>query len=172
MKVEVLTSGSKGNCTAIFTGGKIILLDCGKPVNWTLERLNYKLPYAILITHEHGDHSKAVTSFLSRGVEIFMTQGTFEALKLRKRHNLHFIKAGVEFLIGAVRVLAIPSKHDAAEPVNFILQDATDRILHATDTGVLPKVNGYFTNILIEAHYSEPLLIADLAAEPYHLPVF
>lgn len=166
MKIKVLTSGSAGNCTAFYTGGKIILIDCGKAVNWTLEKLEYKLPSAVLLTHEHGDHSKAVKSFLKRGVDVYMTQGTVTALELRKRHNLHKIICGVPFEIGDVRILPIPAIHDAAEPVNFILQDETDRILHVTDTSALPTITGDFTKILIEANYSEPTLIAALAEEP------
>ena len=167
MKVEVLTSGSAGNCTALFADEKIILLDCGKPVNWTLEKLNYKLPTAILVTHEHGDHSKAVTGFLRRGVDIFMTQGTIEALELRKRHNLHKITCGVPFEIGALGIVPIPAIHDAAEPVNFIVRGDGDRILYATDTSAMPTIAGDFTKILIEANYSEPILIESLLEEPH-----
>lgn len=166
MRIEVLTSGSAGNCTAFFADEKIILIDCGKPVNWTLSKLKYKLPTAILVTHEHCDHAKAVTSFLKRGVDVYMTQGTIEALELRKRHNLHKIIYGVSFKLGDVKVLPIPAIHDAAEPVNFILQDATDRILYATDTSAMPTITGEFTKILIEANYSEPTLIAALAEDP------
>lgn len=166
MTIEVLASGSAGNCTAIHTDGKIILIDCGKAVNWTLAKLNYKLPTAILVTHEHCDHAKSVKNFLKRGVELYLTQGTADALELRKRHNLHKIICGVPFLIGGLRIEPIPAIHDAAEPVNFILQDATDRILYATDTSAMPTIAGNFTKIFIEANYSEPTLIASLAEMP------
>ena len=160
MKIEVLTSGSSGNVTALEVGGELTLLDCGKPTSWTLERLNYKLPRAVLVTHEHGDHAKAVTSWLKRGVDVYATAGTIEALELKRRHHLHKISAGVGFKVGDVRVEAIPAIHDAAEPVNFILSGDGDRLLYATDTGALPRISDGLTKILIEANFSEPVLLA------------
>lgn len=159
MTVTVLTSGSAGNVTAVEVGGEVILLDCGKPAKWTLERLNWQLPRAVLITHEHGDHAKATTEWLKRGVDVYATQGTIDALELRRRHNLHAIAAGAPFRIQGVTVEAILAIHDAAEPVNFILRDDADRILYATDTGALPELDGGFTKILIEANFSEPVLL-------------
>ena len=160
MKINVLTSGSKGNVTAVENGDKLILIDCGKAVSWTLDKLNYKLPHAILVTHEHGDHAKAVGDWLKRGVDIYLTQGTIDALGLKRRHNLHAITAGASFRIGNVTVEAIKAIHDAAEPVNFILSDDGDRILYATDTGALPELKGAFTKIIIEANCSEAVLLA------------
>ena len=158
MKIEILASGSKGNVTAVRSGENFLLLDCGKAFRWTIERLNYKLPDALLITHEHGDHAHAAKDFLKRGVEVYMTAGTGKALGLCARHNLHTIAAGEKFKVAGVEVTVIKSIHDAAEPVNFILQDADDRLLLLTDTGAVPDVDGDFTKILIEANYSTPIL--------------
>ncbi len=159
MIARVLASGSDGNCTAITSAGKLILIDCGMPFRWTLERLNYELPDALLVTHEHCDHAKTAEKFLRRGVNVFMTAGTAAALKL-SRYNLQEIAAGETFQAASVTVTAIPSQHDAAEPVNFILQDETDRLLFVTDTGTPPIVEGNFTQIFIEANYSEALLLS------------
>ncbi len=160
MKINVLTSGSKGNVTALEVGDELILLDCGKPTKWTLARLNWRLPRAILVTHEHSDHATAVGDWLKRGVDVYTTAGTIAALELKRRHNLHKITCGVPFEIGGVRVEPIPAIHDAAEPVNFILSGDGDRILYATDTGALPTIAGELTKILIEANFSEPVLLA------------
>lgn len=159
MKVKILASGSSGNVTLIEFGGELILLDCGKALQWTLQKLDWRLPTAILLTHEHGDHSYSVQSFLKRGVEIYMTAGTKSALKLRGRHNLHEVKIGAEFEVGGLKILAIPSKHDAAEPVNFIVSGGGERLLYATDTGAMPAVEGEFTRILIEANFDEATLL-------------
>ena len=55
---------------------------------------------------------------------------------------------------GNVTITPIESEHDAAEPVNFILEDDKDRVLFVTDTGAIPEVSGDFTKIFIEANYS------------------
>lgn len=178
MEIEALASGSSGNVTAIRTlNGELVLIDCGKSFAWTMARLDYELPDALLITHEHGDHSRAVKQFLSKAVEVFMTAGTRDALNLEPSRNLHILtKAnlietadaefydGVRFHIGGSLIgQAIPSTHDAKEPVNFILEDAQDRVLFVTDTGALPKVRGDFTKIFIEANYdTRELMWSDL----------
>ncbi|MBR0287777.1 MAG: MBL fold metallo-hydrolase [Selenomonadaceae bacterium] len=159
MEIEVLASGSKGNVTVIRSGGKFFLIDCGKPYSWTMERLNHKLPEAIILTHEHGDHAYAAKTFLKRGVEMYMTTGTAQALELESRHNLRTVKAGEKFSVADAEVTAVSSIHDAAEPVNFILQDEVDRVLYVTDTGAIPPVEGDFKKILIEANFSESVLL-------------
>lgn len=165
MKIEVIASGSSGNVTAV-RAEKFFRIDCGMPYMWTMARLK-ELPDAILITHEHGDHAKAAKQFYNRQVDMYMTAGTANALKLEPAHNLHTIHGGYKlmlnnctildgyrFTIGDVTITPIPSNHDAAEPVNFILEDSEDRVLFVTDTGAIPEVHGDFTKIFIEANYS------------------
>ena len=162
MFVDILASGSSGNVAA-FHADKLFLIDCGKPFKWIVARLNYKLPDALLVTHEHCDHTKAVKQFLNRQVDVFLTDGTADKLNLEPQLNLHFISAWEVFNIGNVKVTVIPAKHDAAEPVNFILCDDSDRVLFATDTGEPPMASGIFTQIFLEANYSvDALLKSDL----------
>ena len=157
MIADILASGSSGNCTAIKNGKSLILIDCGKSVNWTLNQLKGRLPDAILITHEHCDHAKSAQHFLKRGVDIFMTKGTADALKLNQ-YNLHIIKVGLTFQTCGINITPINSVHDAAEPINFILQHDSERWLYVTDTAIAPDVDGYFDKIFIEANYSPFML--------------
>ena len=157
MEVKVLATGSTGNVTAVFADETFLLLDCGKPYKWIVGENDFMLPDAVFITHEHGDHAKAAGDFLKRGVDIFLTRGTAHALKLR-RHNLHTISAGDLIQVKDISVTAIKAHHDAAEPVNFILQDKIDRVLFVTDTGKIPDVDGDFSKIFIEANYREEIL--------------
>lgn len=160
MTIDVLASSSRANCYAFSDGTATILLECGLHVQKTLEMLHWKLPDAILVTHEHGDHAYAAKDFLKRGVEMYMTAGTAEMLKLN-RHNLHVIKANEPFDVCGHRVTAFEVKHDAAEPVNFIVDDT----LFVTDAGEVPTVTGKFRRVLIEANYElASLLGADISA--------
>ena len=155
MKIRILATGSKANCYAIVSGSETILLDSGLGIKATIAKLGYKLPDAILITHEHGDHANSAKAFLERGVDVYMTAGTAAALEL-SRHNLHIIRVGEKFTVGKFKVTVIGSKHDAAEPANFIIEDDIDRLLYVTDTGEVPKVDGRFTKMLLEAnHFTE-----------------
>ena len=164
MKVKVLASGSDGNVTVVRSGDKMILIDCGKSYTWVMGKLNHELPDAVLITHEHCDHSHAVKQFLKRQVRVYMTRGTADALKLEWSYNLHIIVGNNPFVIGELHVYPFPAAHDAKEPVNFILVDfegdTIDRVLFVTDTGKTPPVTGTgYTKIFIEANYSTPVLM-------------
>ena len=62
IRVTSLASGSSGNALLIQAGGAALLVDCGLPQR-TIERqlrhadLDPRDLAAILLTHEHGDHT-------------------------------------------------------------------------------------------------------------------
>ena len=162
IEVEVLATGSKGNCYILTSGESRILLDCGLPYKKTLEFLNFKLPTAVLVTHEHKDHAKAAEDFIKRGVDVFMTKGTADALNLEKSHRLHLIEHGTNFKIGEFVAYAFSVNHDAAEPVNFAIGDGAENILYVTDTGKI-KFNLIETaKLLIETNFSEQDLMLSM----------
>ena len=156
MIIHILASGSSGNVALV---NHSFLIDCGKSFNWTLKKLNHKLPDAIIITHEHLDHARAVRHFLQRAVDIFLTKGTADALGLVNRYNLHTFKAGEHFNLGGVDILPFNTFHDAAEPVGFILRQFGERVLFLTDSGKIPNLKGSFDKIFIEANYSTNVLL-------------
>ena len=68
LSVTVLGSGSQGNCVAVETGGKILLLDCGFPKVYIAKMLgrvglNIEDVELCLITHRHLDHSRSSRFF-------------------------------------------------------------------------------------------------------------
>ena len=73
MKVCVLSSGSKGNCTYIDTGDYKLLIDIGNSCSYVVEALN-KIGVSandidfVLITHAHVDHVKGIPVFCNAGV--------------------------------------------------------------------------------------------------------
>jgi len=159
IEVEVLATGSKGNCYILTSGESRILLDCGLPYKKTLKLLDFKLPTAVLVTHEHKDHAKAAEDFIKRGVDVFMTRGTADALNLEKSHRLNLIEDGDNFQIGDCVVFTFKVPHDAAEPVNFLVNDGEDETLYFTDLGYISKEFLLPTKILIETNYFEDELV-------------
>ena len=169
MNVQILASGSQANFYLLSSGSNSVLLDCGLRFNETKRKLNFNLPDAILLTHEHSDHAQAANAFLKCGVDVFTTQGTADALNLH-RHNLHVVKVGDTFHIGGdLTGKVITSYHDAKEPCNFIVEDSSDRLLYLTDTGEVPADLGNFSKILIEAnHLRSWLWNSSIDAEQKH----
>ena len=154
--VTVLATGSSGNCYTLENGETVIMLDCGLPFKKLHRLANFRLPTAILLTHEHGDHSKAVKDYIKRGVDVYMTGGTMAALKLENHHRLK--KCYPNLLVHHIKTVTIEPfavKHDSNEPCGFIIEDTDDRILYLTDAGEVPPLKGKFTKMLIETNHSE-----------------
>lgn len=171
--VNVIASGSKGNCTVLTSGNTILLLDAGIKFSSIQTALNFKNPTAALITHEHGDHAHKPTikEFLKRGVEILMTRGTAEALNLEPRHNLHYCTDKAAAWIGTCVVSWDKAFHDAADPVSFAVEDGDDTVVYITDTRRLGQFDEdvdymifggrplFVTKLLIEANFDADVLI-------------
>ncbi len=93
---------------------------------------------AILITHEHGDHCRGVASCARRfGVPVWMTPGTFSALKDRfdADTDIRLINPHEVFAIGDIEVQPFPVPHDAREPCQFVFSDGDTRFGFLTDIG-------------------------------------
>ena len=157
LNVTVLATGSTGNCYTLTNGEAVIMLDCGLTFKKLHRLANFQLPTAIFVTHEHGDHAKAVKDYLKRGVDVCMTVGTMTALKLELHHRLLLMrpKHEVFFINKKIRVENFYIKHDAKEPCGFIIEDNDDRVLYLTDAREIPPLEGKFTKLLIEANHSE-----------------
>ncbi|MBE6905334.1 MAG: MBL fold metallo-hydrolase [Ruminococcaceae bacterium] len=70
MKIDVIASGSTGNCYLISDGKTKLMLECGirfkklqQAVGFTLSSIS-----GCLITHEHKDHSHSVSDLLRMGI--------------------------------------------------------------------------------------------------------
>ncbi|WP_342771660.1 MBL fold metallo-hydrolase, partial [Methanoculleus sp. UBA331] len=85
MKLTILASGSKGNCTYLRGERGALLIDAGLSARETLRRLRAAggdagLIEGILVTHEHIDHIRGVDVLARRlDVPVYATGGTLEA---------------------------------------------------------------------------------------------
>lgn len=140
MKIEVIASGSSGNCYKISNEDTTLLIECGIPYKKIQQALNFKITDidGVLVSHEHGDHSKACKNLIKAGVNLYMTKGTKEALKLES-HRVKTFKQYHLYLdleIGSFKIKPFRTIHDAKEPVGFIIYDslAIEELVFITDT--------------------------------------
>ena len=139
MKVSCLGSGSRGNAFLVEARGVTILVDCGFSPRSMRRRLALRNMSAgeidfILLTHEHADHSRGLSAIAAEsGAEVWMTAGSAEALGYGGRWRL--LADGMSAALGGVEARAFAVRHDAAEPVQFVLDDGARRLGIATDLG-------------------------------------
>lgn len=169
MQIEVLGTGSAGNCYKVEIGRATLLLECGLPFKVIQRKLGFKLSDidACLVTHEHMDHAKAVKDLMRAGVDCYMTKGTAEALEL-KGHRLKtfrpFEKARYysEELKDLV-VLPFEAVHDVAEPVSYYIRtfskkEKTESMVFVTDTAYLKYQLPKCDVLMIECNYVKSTL--------------
>lgn len=169
MQIEVLGTGSAGNCYKVEIGRATLLLECGLPFKTIQQRLNFKLSDidACLVTHEHMDHAKAVKDLMKAGVDCYMTKGTAEALEL-KGHRLKtfrpFEKARYySEELKDVIILPFEAVHDVAEPVSYYIKtfskkEKTESLVFVTDTAYLKYKIMDCDVLMIECNYVKSTL--------------
>ncbi len=145
MKVSVLGSGSRGNSILVMAGGTRVLVDAGFSARSMEERLGFLgvLPeeiHAIVITHDHGDHTRGVGVFARRhGTPVFLTDPTREACAplFRGGEDLRAYRAGFPFEVGSLRIEPFLTAHDARDPVAVALVETESgyKLGVATDLG-------------------------------------
>lgn len=169
MQIQVIGSGSSGNAYHVTDGETRVLLDCGLPFGQIQEALNHTATQldGVLITHEHGDHIKAAKQLARYGVSLYATAGTFEAAKLRG-HRCKPIKPKHSFWIGSFRIMPFDVKHDAADPVGFLIDSKRtgERLLYITDTFYSRYVFKGVNYLMLEINYDDTSLEEAKGEEP------
>lgn len=165
MKIQVLASGSSGNCYRISDGETALLLDCGIPLKRIQSVLKFRLDLinGVLITHCHGDHIKAAKDIAGRGIPIFTSQGTMDACNL-SGHFFNAVKSLQSFTVGTFVVLPFEVEHDAPEPLGFVVKSTItgEKLLYFTDTYYLKYRFAGINYIMAECNYSKKTIDENL----------
>lgn len=158
MKLYVAATGSSGNCYVLSgDNGESLILDAGVALKKVAPHIpNLRKVKGLLLTHEHGDHSRFVGDYILRGHKCFASDGTWKSLGL----NGERCSSLKQFVSGPFTVLPFGTQHDAAEPMGFLVryQPTGELVLYATDTYYLrytfPCVNYW----IIECNYCDDLI--------------
>lgn len=167
MKVKVLASGSKGNCTLIKTERLNILIDIGityQQLASELEKMNLtpKDLTAILITHTHSDHIKGLTALVKKtNLKVYALEEMVEELSKKiPLDNIFLYKKPLE--LEDLKINLIRISHDV-EGVGFIIEHKNHSLVYITDTGYinrkyLPMMKNKDVYI-IESNHDEEMLM-------------
>jgi phosphoribosyl 1,2-cyclic phosphodiesterase len=158
MKINIISSGSKGNAYIIEKNNAALLVECGVNFKAIQEAIGFDLLKikACLVSHEHGDHSKAWKQVVGAGIPMYASTGTYDALKVGHEDRIGRLKQGYLGEVFGFLVGSFTANHDAAEPLNFII----DRVLFITDNYKLQfDLSAFkFTCVMIEANYCDELI--------------
>lgn len=160
IEIKTLATGSKGNCYHITDGSIPLLLECGISFKQIQQGVNFETSSlgGVLVTHEHKDHCKGVESVLNRGLDVYMSKGTQEALQLQ-HHRINTVESKKQFRVGTWTILPFDVQHDVNEPLGFLLQsDNGGKLLFATDTYYVKYRFTGLTHIMIECNYDQQTL--------------
>ncbi len=169
MQFASLGSGSKGNATLVRADDTLVMIDCGFSVRETARRMT-RLQVepgqldAILVTHEHSDHSSGVAA-LSRKfhIPVYLTHGTYRTGRCDGSYDQRLLNCEDTFLVGDLSIKAVAVPHDAAEPCQYRLSSRGHTLGILTDIGsVTPHVIANFRAchaLLLEFNHDLPMLL-------------
>ena len=170
MQFASLGSGSKGNATLVQQGETLLMIDCGFSLRETTRRMNRlglspEQLQAVLVTHEHGDHSAGVSRLSAKHqIPVYLTHGTAGTGRCDGSFELRSFNCDEEFSIGAITVRTVAVPHDAAEPCQFRLTAEGRSLGILTDLGcITPHVVDSYKDchsLLLEFNHDSDMLMA------------
>ncbi len=178
-----IASGSSGNCIYIGSDRTHILIDAGisrKKVVEGLKKLDLCMDDmdAILVTHEHSDHTKGI-GVISRKDEIplYATRGTMEGIMSTPKLGeisgdlFHQVRIDEDFCINDLMVHPFGISHDANEPCAYTVSCGNHRMGVVTDLGkyddyIIENLQG-MEAFLVEANHDIRML--QVGSYPYYL---
>jgi len=138
-----LQSGSNGNAIYVEADGWRLLFDAGITGAMAERRMavhgrSMRGVDALIISHDHIDHIRCAGVYQRRfGLPIYMTQRTQAACwcNLGRLGDVRYFRSGDCLSFGRVLVHTIPTAHDAADGVAFVVECDGKRLGILTDLG-------------------------------------
>ena len=167
MKLTILGSSSAANGYVLDNGREALALECGCPLIDLQRAVDFDLRRVagVLLTHEHGDHARHALKYVQSALPLYASRGTLSALPeaVRESPFVHPVRPPRPFPVGRFQVLPFDVRHDAAEPLGFLISHPEiGSLVFATDTRLLPYTFPCVRTWLLECNYSAALLDANV----------
>lgn len=179
MRVLSLQSGSNGNCICVEAAGRRLLFDAGISGTQAQQRLamrggDIRKIDGVFLSHDHSDHTRCAGVYHRKfHLPIYLTAPTHDVIRkqMGKVQDVRFFRAGGSVELGEVTVRAIPTAHDAADGVGFIVEAEGRKLGILTDLGHifagLADVIADLDGVLLESNYDPQMLQS--GPYPWHL---
>ena len=168
LKFLCFGSGSSGNCYYLSSGQDAIIIDAGVGIrslkkNFIKYGINHKRIKAILVTHDHLDHTRSVGT-LSRllDVKVYSSAPVLSKLHISPFSKLDLnqcvsVEEEISFNIGNLVITPFHIPHDSAENYGYSITYDDCKFTLMTDVGMLTeqirkyiKISNY---LVLEADY-------------------
>lgn len=135
MRIDLLCSGSKGNCCAIRDEGTCVLIDCGstkKYLTSSLDQVGIRHDDidALVITHDHSDHISQLRMFADLPVYSPVEIPEIEVFNVRPMRK---------FVIGTLQFTPLALSHDAPHTTGYVIENGHEKLVYVTDTGYVAE---------------------------------
>lgn len=167
ISIKPLASSSAGNAYLIDDGHTRLLLEAGIRYKDIQRGVGFQMSQiaGCLLTHEHGDHSKAIRHVLKAGIDCYASYGTWESLLLDGHHRAHPVQSQKPFGLGTWTILPFDVQHDVSEPVGYLLANKSgEKLVFLTDTYYCKYTFEGVTHFMVECNFSQKLLDENIAA--------
>lgn len=175
----VLASSSSGNCAYLRANGMNVLIDAGiscAQINKALHGFGIDLSKidAIFITHDHGDHCKALETISKNyAPKVFASELVYDFITYKmpptKNMNWKVFTGGQCFKFESLKIATCPVSHDASETVAYHFDTGKKRISWITDLGVanesIVKCAQNSNVLVLESNYC-PKMLANSGRPP------
>lgn len=127
MKVDILASGSGGNCIALRSGESTILVDVGIAKTKIEKRLlevgiRADSIAAIFITHAHSDHVKGLALSNKYRIPVYAAEGEWKSIKGVDEDLQRLLKPGWDVILGDDWYIeSFQTHHDAFSPLGYVV---------------------------------------------------
>lgn len=166
MKYHILASGSKGNACLIQSQGINLLIDCGMTQKYLKAGfidlgVDYYEFDALLITHDHSDHTKQLRMF--RHLPIYSPSEI--------AYEYELVVPYESFEIHHLKITPLKTSHDAEYSVGYVIEDGVTKLIYMTDTGYIRESDYEYLkgadHYILESNHDPELLMQ--TNRPYYL---
>ena len=172
-----LQSGSNGNSIYVETSDGRLLFDAGisgrqAQLRMLSHKRDIKKVQALIISHDHNDHIRCAGIYQRKfNLPIYVTKQTLDAAVrpdsaatdgLGKLSDVRYFEAGQTLGFGRTKVHTVPTAHDGADGVAFVVEKGRKRLGIFTDLGhvfaELPQWLNSVDAAYLESNYDPQLL--------------
>ena len=165
MNFVSLASSSKGNAYLVKCGEVApLLIECGLSIKALREQLAFSLSglAGCLISHSHGDHSKAVKDLIKAGVDIWTSSETADVLGIGGHYRHCSMTTGLVYGIADWKVVPFDLAHDVPTHGFLIGAPDGDELLFVPDTSYIRNRFENITILVIEANHAADILSTNI----------